>query len=118
LDAVSPGTTTAVARLAQSEERKQEIKGQRRHNAHIDGGNRFSVNSQKSLSGLRRRPRRSRQIFRGLGHLKTTIDLRPPCPISRCPTQEDIETSAMPPQDGLRLDYLGHAEQDRPELGY
>ena len=28
---------------------------------------------------------------------------------------EDFEPSAMPPQDGLRLNYLGHAEQVRAE---
>jgi hypothetical protein len=58
--------------VTQNQERKQEIKGQRRHNAHIDGGNRLSVISQKRLPGLRRRLRRSRHIFRDrrLGHLK------------------------------------------------
>jgi hypothetical protein len=49
---------------------------------------------------------------------QTTIDLRPPCPISRFPTPEDFETSAMPPQNGLRLNYPGHAEQVRPEQGH
>jgi hypothetical protein len=29
--------------VTQNQERKQEIKGQRRHKAHIDGGNRLSV---------------------------------------------------------------------------
>jgi hypothetical protein len=49
---------------------------------------------------------------------QTTIDHRPPCPISRFPTPEDFETSAMPPQNGLRLNYLGHTEQVRPEPGH
>src|ERR1019366_8576598 len=123
--------------MAHNQERKQEIKGQRRHNAHIDSGNRLSVIFQKSLPALRRRLRRSRRIFRDrrLGHLKTkhqklamdpgsapqwvflahpldqitqaTINLRPPCPISRFPTPKDFEASAMPPQDGLRLNPLG-----------
>jgi hypothetical protein len=30
-------------------------------------------------------------------------------------TARGFETSAMPPQDGLRLNYLDHAEQVRPE---
>jgi len=46
---------------------------------------------------------------------QTTIDLRPPCPISRFPTPEGFETSAMPPRDSLRLNYLGYIEQVRPE---
>ena len=50
--------------MTQNQECKQEIKGQRRHNAHIDGGNRLSVILQKSLPGWRRRLRRSRHIFR------------------------------------------------------
>src|SRR5450631_2448402 len=117
--------------MAHNQERKQEIKGQRRHNAHIDSGNRLSVISQKSLPALRRRLRRSRNIFRDrrLGHLKAkhqklamdprstppwvspvnpldqitqaAINPRPPCPISRFPTPKDIEAGAMPSQDGL-----------------
>jgi len=39
-----------------------------------------------------------------------TIDLRPPCPILRLPTPEHFETSAMPPQDRRRLNYLSKAE--------
>lgn len=51
--------------MTQNQERKQALKGQRRHNAQI-------VIPQKRLPGLRRRPRRSRHIFRdrGLSHLK------------------------------------------------
>jgi hypothetical protein len=45
------------------------------------------------------------------------IDLRPPCPISRFPTPERFKASAMPPQNGLRLNHLGHTEQARPEPG-
>jgi hypothetical protein len=58
--------------MAQDEKRKQEIKGYRRHNAHIDSGDRLSVILQKSLPSLRRRLRRSRHIFRDrrLGDLK------------------------------------------------
>ncbi|MFZ0055539.1 MAG: hypothetical protein WAL09_12120 [Pseudolabrys sp.] len=40
--------------MAQDQKRKQEVKGQRRHNAHIDGGNRPSVMLQKGLPGLRK----------------------------------------------------------------
>jgi hypothetical protein len=47
-----------------NQERKQEIKGQRRHNAHIDGDDRLSVISQKTLPGLRRRLRRPCHLFR------------------------------------------------------
>ena len=47
---------------------------------------------------------------------QATINLGPPCPISRFPTPEHFEASAMPPQDRLRLNYLGHAEEARPEL--
>jgi hypothetical protein len=46
------------------------------------------------------------------------IDLRPPCPVSRFPTPERFKASAMPPQDSLRLNHLGHAEQVRPEPGH
>ena len=49
---------------------------------------------------------------------QATIDLRPPYPISGFPTPEDFKASAMPPQDGLRLNHLGHAEQTRPEPGH
>ena len=134
--------------MTQNQECKQEIKGQRRHNAHIDGGNRLSVILQKSLPGLRRRLRRSRHIFRDrrLGHLKAkhqkfamdpgcapqwvfpahpldkitqaAINFRPPCPVSRFPAPEDFEARTMPPQDSLRLNHLGHAAQVRPEPGH
>jgi hypothetical protein len=49
---------------------------------------------------------------------QAAIDLRPPCSISRFPTPKHLEASAMPPQDGLRLNYLGRTEKARPELGY
>jgi hypothetical protein len=123
--------------MAQDQKRKQKIKGQCRYNAHIDSGNGLSVISKKRLPGLRRRLRRSRHVFRNrrLGdfepeHQKltmdpgcapqrvfsahpldqipqATIDLWPPYPISGFPTPERFKTSAMPPQDGLRLDQLG-----------
>jgi hypothetical protein len=41
---------------------------------------------------------------------QAAIDLRPPCPILRLPTPEHFETSAMPPQDRRRLNYLSKAE--------
>jgi len=49
---------------------------------------------------------------------QAAIDLWPPYSISGFPTPEHFETSAMPPQDGLRLNYLDHAEQVRPEPGH
>jgi hypothetical protein len=129
--------------VAQNQERKQEIKRQCGHNAHIDGSNRFSVILQKSLPALRRRLRRSRNIFRDrrLGHLKAkhqkfamdpgctpnrvfsahpldqitqaAIDPRPPHAISRFPTPKDFEADAMPSQDGLWLNHLGRTKQAR-----
>jgi len=50
------------------------------------------------------RPRRPRSIF---GR-----------PISRFPTPKRFKTRAMPPQDRLRLDHLGYAEQARPKPGH
>ena len=121
--------------MAQDQKRKQEIKGQGRNDAHIDCGDRLSVISEKCLPCLRRRLRKSHHIFRDrrLGHLKAkhqklamdpgrapqrvfpaypldkitqaTVDLRPPCPISGFPTPEHFKTSAMPPQNGFRLNY-------------
>src|SRR5262249_13697367 len=39
--------------VTQNQEREQEVKAQRRHNAHIYSGNRLSMISQKCLPGLR-----------------------------------------------------------------
>jgi hypothetical protein len=47
-----------------------------------------------------------------------TIDLRPPCPISRLPTPEHLEARAMPPQDGLGLNNLRRAKKVWPESGH
>jgi hypothetical protein len=44
-----------------------------------------------------------------------TIDLRPPCPLSRFPVPESFEPGAMPPQDGLRLHHLGQIKQIGPD---
>jgi hypothetical protein len=44
---------------------------------------------------------------------QATIDLRPPCPLSGFPAPESFEARAMPPEDGLRLNHLGHPEQAR-----
>jgi len=134
--------------VTQDQERKQEIKVQRRHNAHIDSGNRLSVISQKRLPGLRRQLRRSRHIFRDrrLGHLKAkhqklamdpgcapkwvfsthppdqiaqaTIDPWPPCPMTRFPTPKHFEASAMPTQDRLRLNHLHRTKKARPNPGH
>jgi hypothetical protein len=49
---------------------------------------------------------------------QTTIDLRPPCPISGFPTPEDFEASAMPTQNGLRLHYLDRTNKARPQPGH
>jgi hypothetical protein len=49
---------------------------------------------------------------------QVAIDLRPPCPISRFPTPKHLEASAMPPQDGLRLNNLGRTKQARPDSGH
>jgi hypothetical protein len=97
---------------------------------------RLSVISQKRLPGLRRQLRRSRHIFRDcrLGNFEpehqqlamdpgcapqrifpthppdqiaqATINPRPPCPMTRFPTPKHFEPSAMPTQDGLRLNHL------------
>src|ERR1035437_3484617 len=134
--------------MAQDQNRKQEIKSQCRYNAHIDSGDRLSVILQKSLPSLRRRILTTHHVFRDcrLGDLKAkhqklamdpgcapqrvlpahppdqitqaTIDLGTPCPISRLPPPEHFKTSAMPTQDGLRLNHLGRTEKARPELGY
>jgi hypothetical protein len=98
--------------MGQDQKRKQEIKGQRRYNAHIDSGDRLSVILQKSLPSLRQRILTTHHLFRDrrLGDLKakhqklamdpgcapqrvfpahppnqitqTAINLRPPCPLS------------------------------------
>ena len=51
-------------------------------------------------------------------HPLATINPRPPCPITQFPTPKPFETSAMPTQDGLRLNHLGDAAQVRPEPGH
>jgi hypothetical protein len=49
---------------------------------------------------------------------QAAIDLWPPYPVSGLTTPEHFEASAMPPQDGLRLNYLSHGQQARPEPGH
>ena len=49
---------------------------------------------------------------------QAAIDLWPPCPISGFPAPEHFETSAMPSQDGLRLNHLSRINKARPELSY
>jgi hypothetical protein len=58
--------------MAHDREGKQEINGQRRHNALIDGSNRLGVIPQKCLPGLRWWPRWPHHMFRDrrLGELK------------------------------------------------
>jgi hypothetical protein len=46
---------------------------------------------------------------------QAAINLWPPYPISGFPTPEHFETSAMPSQDGLRLNHLGRTKKARPE---
>src|SRR5262249_23513752 len=49
---------------------------------------------------------------------QAAIDLWPPYPISGFPTPESFKASAMPPQDGLRLNDLGRTKKARPEPGH
>ena len=130
--------------MAQDQKRKQEIKGQRRNDAHINCGDRLSVISKKCLPALRRRFRRPHHVFRDrrlgdfepehqklamdpgcapqwvfLAHpsdkiAQLTIDLRPPCPMSGFPAPESFEPGAMPPKDSLRLHHLGQIKQIGP----
>src|SRR5665811_1289760 len=128
--------------VAQNQERKQAIKGQRRYNAHIDSGDRLRVVSKKCLPALRRRRPTSHHVFRDrrLGNLEpqeldmdsgraplrvllahplaeiaqATIDLRPPCPLSGFPAPEGFEARAMPPKDRVRLNHMGYIEQIGP----
>jgi hypothetical protein len=46
---------------------------------------------------------------------QAAIDLWPPYPISGFPTPERFKASAMPSQDGLRLNHLGRTKKARPE---
>jgi len=108
----------------------------------------ISVIFEKSLPSLRRRILTTHHVFRDrrLGHLKAkhqklamdpgrapqrvfpahppdqipqaAIDLWPPCPISGFPAPEHCETSAMPSQDGLRLNHLSRINKARPELSH
>jgi hypothetical protein len=41
---------------------------------------------------------------------QAAIDLRPSCPISLFPTPEDFEATAMPAQNGFRLNHLGSTQ--------
>ena len=52
-----------IGLVTQDQKRKQEIKGQRRYNAHIDSGDRLSVIFQKSLPSLRRRILTTHHVF-------------------------------------------------------
>jgi hypothetical protein len=48
---------------------------------------------------------------------QVAINLRPPY-LSRFPTLDHLEASAMPPQDGFWLNDLSRTEEGRPELGH
>jgi hypothetical protein len=52
------------------------------------------------------------------GITQATIDLWPPCPLSRFPASERLEARAMPAEDGLRLNDPCRTEQARPEPGH
>src|ERR1035437_5655461 len=75
--------------VAQDQNRKQEIKGQCRYNAHIDSDDRLSVILQKSLPSLRRRTLTTHHVFRDrrLGDLEAKhqkLAMDPGCtPIAR-----------------------------------
>ena len=71
--------------VTQNQECKQEIKGERRHNAHIDGG--VPTHPPDQIA-------------------QATNNPRPPCPITRFPTPKHSETSAMPAQ--LTIGYSAH----------
>jgi hypothetical protein len=131
--------------MPQNQEYKQEIKGERRHSAHINGGNCLRVVLQKGLPGLRRRVPASHHVFRDRrlrdfepkhqqlamdpgcapkwvfpAHppdqiSQATINPRPPCPLTRFQTPKHFEASAMPTQDGLRLDDLHRTKKARPK---
>ena len=46
---------------------------------------------------------------------QATINPRPPCPITRFPTPNHFETSAMPTQDCLWLNHLHRIKKTRPK---
>ena len=46
---------------------------------------------------------------------QATINPRPPCPLTRFQTPKHFEASAMPTQDGLRLDDLHRTKKARPK---
>ena len=46
---------------------------------------------------------------------QATINPWPPCPMTRLPTPKYFEPSAMPTQDGLRLNHLHRIKKARPK---
>ena len=131
--------------VAQNQEREQALKGQRRDHAHVNGSDRLGVVSrnvfQDCEGGLRPRimyletvdwatsnPSISSSpwirgapqsgfslLIRRMRSRSSTINLRPPCPISRFPAPKRFEARAMPSQDRLRLYDLRYVEQAGPE---
>ena len=130
--------------VAQNQEREQALKGQRRDHKHVNSSNRLSVVLKKRLPGSRRRPPTPHHVFGDCrlrnfepqhrqfamdpgrtpewilaSHpsdeiAELTINLWPPCPISRFPAPKRFEARAMPSQDRLRLYDLGYVEQSGP----
>lgn len=49
---------------------------------------------------------------------QATVNLRPPYPIARFPAPEHFESSAVPPQNRIRLNHLDRTKQARPEPGH
>ena len=56
--------------------------------------------------------------FAGTQITQAAVNPRPPCPIARFPAPEHFESSAVPPQDRIRLNHLDRTKQARPELGH
>src|SRR5262249_33818432 len=132
--------------VAQHQKREQSLKSQGRNHKQINGRDRLRVVAEECLPGLRRRPT-PHHVFRygRLGDLKPehqqlamnsrcspprvfpahpsneiaqlSIDLWPPCPLTRFPTPERRKTRTMPAKDSLRLNDVRRTEQARPEPG-
>src|SRR5258708_20481163 len=133
--------------VAQVEKGKQPVKGQGRNHKEIDSRDRLRVVAKERLPALRRRTI-PHHVFRdgGLGDLKAqhqqfamdagrsplrvfpahpsdkvtqaTIDLWPPCPLSRLPPPERRKAPTLPSNNFLRLTDLRRAEQVWPKPGH
>src|SRR5262249_47879210 len=133
--------------MAQHQKGEQSLKGQGRHHTQIDRSDRLRVIAKERFPALRPRPA-LHHVFRHrrLGNLKAkhqqfamdarrspfwvflahpsdeiaqlSIDLWPPCPLSRFPAPERREARAVPAKDSLRLNDMRRTEQARPEPGH